>query len=81
VTSDYLPRSVSESVADFMADLRAKAIHVGIGHPPKCVVDDEDWPCSYVRPDEHEFVRQPHKSTWAGCAICGKLHLSGEEKK
>lgn len=36
-------------VKGFIAEMREKGIHVGVGTPPKCATCDEAWPCSTER--------------------------------
>lgn len=35
----------------FRETMRDAGIHVGIGDPPTCAVDDEPWPCAQERSD------------------------------
>lgn len=40
---------VVAAIKGFLSDLRAKGVHIGVGEDPRCVVDDEPWPCAAVR--------------------------------
>jgi hypothetical protein len=40
---------VLKGISGFADDMRKQGIYVGMGSDPRCVVDDEPWPCSHER--------------------------------
>jgi hypothetical protein len=40
---------VRGNIEAFAQEMKAQNIHVGLGNPPRCVVDGERWPCKTTK--------------------------------